>query len=72
MVSGDAFPKKSQDLADVCVIVNIWLLDLCFKRNVKAGLDKSNSLGQECQFLNLQQTPFIKTAKLDIMNNKIY
>lgn len=66
MVSGVTFPKKSEDLADVCVTVSIWLLDLCFQRNAKAGLDKSNSMGQECHLLNLQQTPFIKTAQLYI------
>lgn len=54
MVSRVTFPKKSEDLADVCVTVSIWLLDLCFQRNAKAGLDKSNPMGQECHFLNLQ------------------
>lgn len=72
MVSGVTFPKKSEDLADVCVTVSIWLLDLCFQRNAKAVLDKSNSTGQESYFLNLQQAPFIKPAKLYIMNSKIY
>jgi len=71
VVSGDTFPKKSH-LADVCVTVSIRLLDLRFHRNAKAGLDESNTKGQECHFLNLQQTPFVKTAELYITNSKIY
>lgn len=54
------------------VSLSIWLLDLCFQRNGKPDLDKSNSVSQECLFLNLQQIPFIKIDKLYIMNSKIY
>lgn len=55
--------KKKEDVADVCVSVSIQLLNLCFQRNARTDLDKSNSVDKECHFLNLQQTCFIKTIK---------
>lgn len=71
MVSGDSSPEKSEDVADVCVVFSIQLLNLCLQRNAKTDLHKSNSVGKECHFLKLQQTCFIKTTKLYIMNSKI-
>lgn len=59
--------KKSEDVADVCVSFGIQLLNLCFQRNAKSDLEKSNSVGKECNSLNLQQTCFIKTTKLFIL-----
>lgn len=40
MVSRDTFPKKSWDVAAVCVSVSIQLLNVCFQRNAKTDLDK--------------------------------
>lgn len=68
---GTLSQKKSWDVTDVCVSASIQLLNLCFQRNAKTDLDKSNSVGKECNFLNLQQICFIKTTKLYMMNSKI-
>lgn len=66
-----SFPQKNQRMYLIFVFFSIHFLNLCLQRNAKTDLDKSNSVGKECHFLSLQQTCFIKTTKLYIMDSKI-